>query len=307
MIRKLLVPLLAALMVLAAAGGAMAAVNVSGSALYVLDTTAKDQVTGVEGEGYDYLQLMLSLNSNVNDKVNWRSRFYLKSSTTSWDVVLREAYASVKTDVGDFRFGHWGTNTWNTEVFDTSATSFSRVKGWMGLGYTSPDLGLPGLKFKAAYFPDGQKAGSSITAIDQNDNAVKIEDNAYVATIEYQNNWLTANYNRIETKVRSTTGDSAGYTVNVVSKTPVEGLRAVLYMGQDTVGKEKQIIGVWYRYQALFFRYEIDLNDDFINSAGGNPYGYWLSYTLSNGITLGYRHTDVSGKSSQFRVSMSFR
>jgi hypothetical protein len=305
--KKLSVLLLVALMLFSVAGVAAAAVNINGYAIFTLDTAVKDEVTQAERGGVDQIDYNLFFNSAVNRRVDWTARLAVISDSIGWNVGLREAYFDVKTGRGVLRVGNWEITTWETVLFDEDNTSFNRIKGWLGLGYTSPDLLLKNLKFKAAYFADGQKAGDSITDNSLNYNGVPFGENAYVATIEYQNDWLTANCNLINTKIKNAVWDkSYGSTLNIIAKTPLEGLEAVLYTGRDTGNYEMVIAGLWYKYRDFGFRYEMDLIDDIPNEKGNNRSAFEFSYTLPHGIEFQYRYRDLATKYNEIRGILRF-
>jgi hypothetical protein len=305
--KRLSVLLLVAMMVFSVTGVSMAAVGLNGYAIYTYDAEASDDY-GSSLKGKDMIDFNLFFNSKINNESDVTVRFACVSNDMGYNIGIREAYTDIKKGFGDLRLGDWETKTWETALFTDEETSFGRMKGWAGIGYTSPDLGLKGLKLKAVYFLDSQNAGDTIYKPEYNYNDVEFQDNAYVATIEYKNDWLTANGNLIDTKIKDPKWDkSYGLTLNIIAKTPLEGLRAVLYSGRDAANYEMVIAGLWYQYQALGFRYERDVIDDIKTTSGDNRSAYEFSYSLPNGIELQYRYRDLRTKYNEIRAIVRFK
>ncbi len=312
--RKLFVIILATIMLFSVASSSMATVNMAIDAIYYLDTARKVDEAHSEESGMDKTGIVFHFNSRVNENVRWFSKAQVASSDVGWNVVLWEAYADVRTDFGEIRFGKWVLETEEMALFMDSA--FGRMEGWLALGYTSPDLGLTGLKFSASYYPDGQKFGVKIPAPapggdevpPPNGNVTDFKDGAYVATLKYTNDWLTADVNLVETKIKDAeTGNSGGSTLNLIAQTPLEGLRTILYMGEDKAERETQVVGLWYDSYPFTFWYETDLKDDLKNPTGGNRYAFGFGYKLLNGVDLIYRYRFVDVKRNEFIVSMKIR
>jgi hypothetical protein len=318
--RKLMVLLLALTMLLFVGGISMAAVNIRGSLSYSYYMDYSDFVTKEPGGARDQFQLSINADSKISNTVNFYSGMAVNNENVGWDIMLDHAYFDVKTGVGTLRVGDVATRTRNTKLFDDSKVCFSRIKGWMALGYTSPDLGIKGLKFKTTYYGDGQKYGQSPTETNQMDNLVGIKDNAYAATLDYRNKWLIVNGNLIETRYRyedpkdpgRNDKKSSGYTFNVVYRTPIEGLQTVLYLGQNKKEQEMRIVGFWYSHKPFTFEFETDLKDDKPTLTGGNRWAYRLGYTLPNKMLLQYKHSDmgsdeVESTSRTLTLSMKFK
>ncbi len=307
--KRLLIIISAAMMIFSIAGASLAAINVSGYAIFTHDSAAEDEAHSSEENGMDKLDYNLYFTSK-NNQIEWTARCVVISDAAGWSFALREGYADIKTDFGIVRVGNWDTTTWETALFEgPDDVSFGRIKSWMGLGYTSPELGLDGLRFKVVYFPDGQKVGGEITDRAQNYNEVDLKDNAYVATLEYANSWLTVKGNLVETGVKDPKWDkSYGGTLNIISKTPLEGLQAVLYTGRDPGMYEMVIAGLWYKYRAFGFRYETDLIDDITNENADNRSAFELSYIIPGyDIELQYRYRDLQTKYNEIRAIVRFK
>ncbi|NLW48621.1 MAG: hypothetical protein GXY86_15005 [Firmicutes bacterium] len=289
--KKLLVILFSALMILSFSMISMAAVSIKGDTTFVRDFSVDDPDGNVD---QNKLELNLFFSNNISETVDWTLRFYASNNTYQksdgsetglvgpW---IREAYSNIKSDWGKLRFGLFEIKTYNSIgiLADNSDSVYGRIKEPFALGYTSPEI-TPGLTAGLVYLLDGEKS--------MWDNRVKVNDGAYVATLAYKNGIIYTDLNLINTAVD---GDKDGYVLNV-KVTPIEMLTIGLNMGENNQEKEVQILELQYKKDTFYAKYGMDLNDDAETNLKGQEFtriAYCIGYVLKNGITLEYRSKDL--------------
>ncbi|MGE5605248.1 MAG: hypothetical protein ACM3YE_06095 [Bacteroidota bacterium] len=309
--KKLLVVLMAAVMVLSMAAVSMAAVTVSGDATFTKDFDKDLDKDATNSDKYD---INIFFKNQINDTVDWTLRFnaaekWADDAETVNVPWTREAYANVKLGEGKLTFGMWEVKPYTSIgiLADNADSAIGRLKAPLTVGYTSPEL-FPGFKAGLVYFIDGNKVAKEY------DTAHSFEDGAYVLSLSYKAGMVAADLFYVDLALDN---QEAGYALNA-KVNPVDGLTLGLNYGERPGAKNAQtevmIVEAEYEVNKFYVGYAMDLEDG-KNSLRPDDArtAYRFGYTFANGIGVEYRSKDkdvkAAGKmepSQELRIKVKF-
>jgi len=260
--KKLLVVLLTAAMVLTMAAVSMAAITVNGQLDLKYDFGTGDSKTDTR----------VWFTGKVNDEVT----AYLRLRANNAALDSEYYYVNIAKDFANFQIGRWEFVTdGNVDIIGSINYLRAEARDWAVLT-TIPF----GDAFKGYVWYEPTDAGGSY--------------NNYGLGLAYTGDIWGADGYYIND---DTDNDDTGYALNLYVA-PLDEFKAYLHYGQsDEVyasdGDQAQysVLGFTYKVGKVLFRGEYDLNDD--KGGSFNPWGFAVSYFADNGIEWKFSRYDT--------------
>jgi hypothetical protein len=276
--KKLLVLLLAAMMVLSVAAVSMAAATVGGEVKLIYKTD--DIKTDDESEWTDKAEAKITATTQVSDSVTGFAAF--KAANAGKGVNLDEYHITIAQDYGSFKFGYFGHKL---------TPSLDIIKGWGYKELKGNALAVGKFNitdeftFGLAYALDGEAGVGDIKPT---------YDGAYDVSFGYATDLFggeihvfgNGDCTNVGTDLESATALDVWYQ-------PIDMLKAyVAYVDVERYKETKAqdaaiIVGAYADFTDAFYgRFEYNVED---YDADFNNYGVKLGYKLANGITAEFK------------------
>lgn len=294
--KKLLVLLLAAMMVLSVAAVSMAAATVGGEVKLIYATEDKDG-TPDEAKWTDKAEAKITATTQVSDSVTGFAAF--KAANAGQDVNLDEYHITIAQDYGSFKFGYFGHKL---------TPSLDIIKGW-GLKELKGNALAVGkfnitdeFTFGLAYALDGHNVGDINPTY----------DGAYDVSLGYATDLFggevhifgNGDCKVVGDDVESITALDAWYQALDMLKVYVAYVDTKIYKAAKDPDAAI-IVGAYADFTDAFYgRFEYNIEEYGVKPDTFNNYGVKLGYKLANGITAEFKAEKDSKKTTKKELSM---
>jgi len=277
--KKLLVVLLSAAMVLSVAAVSMAAITTNGQLEFKYDF----------GTGVEKTDARIWFTGKVNDELSAYVRLRANNAQLNVDYY----YFTVAKEWATFQAGRWEFVTdGNVDIL----TSIEFLRDDLTQTYGDvPKTNYDWAVLTTIPFGDAFKG---YVWYNPGDDKAATGRNNYALGLNYAAGIWNADLFYLNTDT-SDANDETGYIVNL-SIAPTDAFKAYLHYGHedDIAGDDDQftILGFTYKFDKVLFRGEYDLDDE--DGANGiNPWGFAVSYYADNGIEWKFTRANKSDTS----------
>jgi hypothetical protein len=277
--KKVVVLLLSAVLVLSMAAAAFGVVNVSGELKAKYKFQGENSVGGespetTDTEKNDEVEAKIILDSQINEKLS--AKLVAKLTANANDggdkFGYDEYWAAYKDTFGQVKVGYFGYKTkGNVDVLDGA---YKDLKSVTGVEYSNKLAET--IDVAVFYNPDYNKKDEELF------------DNAFAVKAGINQDFWGVEVNYVNVGDGENTDNKAGYTVNA-RITPIENLNAYVSYGVDQYEDVVSIIGADYTMGNLTARVEYDLNENIGKDSDkdkmeSNLYGVKLIYKAPHGV-----------------------